>query len=134
MNSAEARQVIERLADGFHPYRDERLGDESVFQDPDTVRALFLAREALSHRAAIESRRRALPEQAGKSWSADEDDRLVASYEGGEDVKTIAREHQRTVAAITARLLKFGKIPDPQFQPGRPPARASENLAKQFDV
>jgi DNA helicase-2/ATP-dependent DNA helicase PcrA len=51
-----------------------------------------------------------LPARHGTSWSAQEDQRLRASFLAGEAIAAIAGAHQRKTGAITARLIRLGLI------------------------
>jgi hypothetical protein len=97
-------------ASGFDPYTGEQLPDESPYQHPQTVRALFVALTALET-TKKSNRKRNLPINAGKSWKEDEDNRLILSFDAGKSVKQIAEDHQRTEWAISSRLIKHDKIP-----------------------
>jgi DNA helicase-2/ATP-dependent DNA helicase PcrA len=62
------------------------------------------------------------PLRHGRSWSAEEDDRLRAAFQAGHAIAAIASAHERKVGAITARLVRLGLIsedgvvePDPHY-------------------
>ena len=63
--------------------------------------------EAISTAAAL---LKARPAAAGARWTDEEDARLVREFDGGVALPEIARQHQRSRAAITLRLVKLGKI------------------------
>ena len=48
--------------------------------------------------------------QAGKPWSDEEDQELLAEFDTGNTVAVIASNHGRTEGAISSRLAKLGKI------------------------
>jgi hypothetical protein len=51
------------------------------------------------------------PEQnAGKAWTREEDERLLASFDGGATVEQLVAQHERTRAGIEARLVKHGRL------------------------
>jgi len=52
----------------------------------------------------------AAPGNAGKSWTEDEDHRLVAAFDAGTPVAALARTHERTTGAINSRLVKLGRL------------------------
>ena len=76
---------------------------------PQIIRALFQAIYALQVLRQREKRLAAMPEKAGVSWTAEEDERLVAQAEAGVPIDQLARAHQRTARSIHARLAKLGK-------------------------
>jgi hypothetical protein len=107
--------ILKALANGIHPATGEKLAADSPYQHPDTVRALFEAMRALESAAAAgpaaAERRPALPQAgSGARWSPEEEQRLVAGFEAGQSVEALARSHNRSRAAIEARLVKLGKL------------------------
>jgi hypothetical protein len=109
MDSSEAARIIQALAGGTDPYTNEPLPCQSPLCNPDTVKALRVAVVALNS-GPPRKRPRELPAQAGKAWDTAEEEILVCEFEGGETVAAIARAHGRTRGAITARLVRLGKI------------------------
>lgn len=52
------------------------------------------------------------------SWSASDNKRLCSDYDSGASIADLAIKHGRTIAAITIRLVKLGKIqPSPKIDP-----------------
>ena len=74
------------------------------------VRALFVAAESLEARARAARRTGNLPRNAGKTWTQEEDERLLAGFDGGTMVDALATAHERTRAGIEARLVKHGRL------------------------
>ncbi|WP_322048319.1 hypothetical protein [Paraburkholderia sp. J67] len=113
MSPQEAWPIIRTLANGIDPLTGEVLSDQSPFNQPDVIRALFAAAQALGH-LADESAAQVSPakkaQNAGASWPPEEDDRLVNAYDGGTDVVELAARHGRTKGAIKSRLVKLGRI------------------------
>jgi len=110
MSPLEARKIIESLANGTNPNTGETLPAESPLNSPHVIRALFLAAHALERAARQKRRSSSLPGNAGKAWSEEEDQMLLAAFDSGLPVKEIARKHARTEGAITARLVRLGRI------------------------
>jgi hypothetical protein len=110
MDEAKALGIVAALADGINPLTGEVFTEDSPYQSPDVVRALFLARSALESRRRNRSRN-TLPANAGKPWTAAEDTQLLTQFDRGLAVAELAREHERTVAGIQARLEKHGRLP-----------------------
>lgn len=110
MSPNEAKSVIEALANGVDPESGEVLSDQSIFNHPQIIRALFVATKALDDLSKKEKRENALPGNAGKSWSESEDNELLAAFDGGLPVKDIAAKHGRTLGAIASRLVRLGRI------------------------
>ena len=82
----------------------------ATLQSPDVLRALFLAAESLEARARTARRNGNLPRNAGKTWTPEEDERLLAGFDGGASVEALATAHERTRAGIEARLVKHGRL------------------------
>lgn len=109
MDEAKALGIVAALADGINPLTGEVFSEDSPYQSPDVVRALFLARSALEGRRRHRSRN-TLPANAGTPWTAEEDAQLLAQFDRGLAVTDLAREHERTAAGIQARLEKHGRL------------------------
>ena len=110
MSPREAKKIIESLANGIDSRTGEILPDENPFNNPNVVHALFVALKALDHAAKREQRDNSLPDNAGKSWSDEEDQVLLAAFDAELPIKEIARKHARTEGAIAARLVRLGRI------------------------
>ncbi len=110
METHRAIEILKLLCDGIDPFTGEIFPENSPYQHPDTVRALFKAVDALKKIQSRQVRQETLPENVGKPWTKEEDNRLINSYDGGKSFKEISEEHKRTEGAIKSRLLKFGKI------------------------
>ena len=113
MTTTEARKIIESLADGRCPQTGQKLPADSTYQQPDVVRALFVAARALTRAEQSEQRASSLPEHAGRAWNPAEEQRLCESFDAGKTVAELARIHERTRGAIQSRLERLGKI-EPQ--------------------
>lgn len=113
MDDTRAAGILKSLAAGEAPDDGARL------QTPDVVRALFLAAESLEARARLARRNSGLPRNAGKPWSQEEDERLLARFDGGATVDALATAHERTRAGIEARLVKHGRLEAEQASAAR---------------
>jgi len=110
MSPFEAKKIIESLADGIDPETGEILPEQSAFNSSQVVRALFVAAKALDKAVKREQRDNSLPDNAGKSWSDEEDKELLSAFDTGISAKELATKHGRTQGAITSRLARFGRI------------------------
>jgi hypothetical protein len=115
MDVRDALEIVKKLADGKNPFTGEDLPQDSVYQHPQVVRALFAVVEALEAGGKSSRRRTDLPGNAGAAWTAEEDERLSRAFDAGGSVEDLMTTHQRTRGAIHARLVKLGKI-----APGKP--------------
>ena len=95
--------------DGFDPVTGEVLPQTSPYNQPEVIRALARALGALQ-RAQEKERKRALPSNAGKAWSKEEERQLAEEFDKGMPAKEIAARHSRTRGSIAARLVRIGKV------------------------
>ena len=109
MNVASAIKIVAALANGVNPNTGEVMQIEGPFQNPNTVRALFLAIKGLELLEAKEKRSNRLPSSAGKAWTTSDDEDLVKEFDTGRTIKELSEERGRTVGAIRSRLIKLGK-------------------------
>ena len=107
MDIFHARKIIRSLAEGVDPNTGEIISDESIFNSPDVIRALYTIWEATEPGSADSLR------NAGKPWTAAEEDKLRDEFASGIKISEIAKEHGRTNSAIESRLelLKLKKKP-----------------------
>jgi hypothetical protein len=113
MEKERALKILNALANGVHPATGEVFAADSAYQHPDTVRALFEAVRALegTHPAGSSERKAAdMPVNTFVRWTPEEEERLAAGFDAGCNSAELARLHNRSRAAIEARLLKLGKI------------------------
>ena len=152
MELQNARQIIETLAQGIHPVTGEVMPEDSPYNAPPVIRALFAVSQALEQApstlaspvaapnpAAVAAAatgtapkatraRTPPPLNAGKPWSEQDDAVLTSGFDRGDDLATLASALGRTRFGIEQRLVKLGKIVVPgggRFgTPSSPPARA----------
>lgn len=114
MLPSEAKKIIETLANGMDPKTGRLFPEQSVFNNPLVIRALFTAADALgrmaraSHTQEPEDLQR--PDNAGRAWTQNEDAALLAYYDAGQSVREIADKVGRTESGIAARLVRLGRI------------------------
>jgi len=117
MELEEAIKTIRALADGVIPETGEILPKDSVCCTAQCVKALNRAVAALS---AQQEREKNRPQNAFKPWSRAEDQQVCEELRQGNDFAQIAKTHNRSVAAILARLVKLGKIAPSKSGPASP--------------
>jgi hypothetical protein len=114
MNIEKAHLILKSLADGVDPITGWVLAADHPCQQPETIRALFLAASVLERDVNREQRlaraRLGMPVNTGKSWSVGEEAMLLKRYSGGNTVQELAELHRRTVGSICARLEKLGQM------------------------
>jgi hypothetical protein len=127
MELQNARQIIDTLAQGIHPVTGEAMPEDSPYNAPPVIRALFAVSQALDHgepapKPAVRVRA-AAPVNAGKPWAEADDAVLVEGFDKGDDIKALADALGRTRFGIEQRLVKLGKIAVPgggRFVPATP--------------
>lgn len=123
LKTVEPAQILESLANGIDPETGEIFPQDSWFNNPVVVRALFLGAMSLNQRspqgekpAGRAERLRPRPnemegpKQAGKPWTSPEQVRLSAAFKQGKTVEELAVVHGRKVGGIQSRLAKLGLI------------------------
>ena len=114
MEKEQTLRILNALANGVHPATGEKFAADGPYQHPDTVRALFEAMRAVEGAAAATpaaDRKSAFPQSgAGSRWSTEEEERLAGGFDAGRTVDELARAHDRSRAAIEARLVRLGKM------------------------
>ena len=108
MELQSARQIIDTLAQGVHPVTGEVMAEDSPYNAPPVIRALFAVAQALDAGGA-RPRRPGAP-NAGKPWAAQDDAQLEAGFTGGSELKQLAQDLGRTRWAVESRLVKLGRI------------------------
>lgn len=100
MEIQRAKEILQLLADGIDPTTGELLPDESPYNKPEVIRALFavLAEPAPKHSNP----------NAGQPWSEEEDEQLRNELESGIKTANIAKAHQRSRGAINSRIKHLG--------------------------
>lgn len=103
MEIKRAKEIVSLLADGIDPHTGEVLSDESVYNKPEVIRALYTLLNAVPEEIERDPLR-----NAGKSWTEIEDDKLRDEFSAKMKVSEIAKEHGRTRNAIESRLDLLG--------------------------
>lgn len=122
-----ALMILQALADGIDPDTGEILPSDHLLLRPEVIRALYTACAALSQPVFDERvkspRVRTSPTNAGVAWTREEDDRLLAAFDGGATVGQLAKAHERSRRAIEIRLARHQRIVPVTYgdeEPGEP--------------
>ncbi len=110
MGDTKAAEILKSLAAGIDPGTGHPVAGLTPLLSEDVLRALFLAVDSLETRQRQSRREATLPRNAGKPWSLEEDERLLASFEAGVKLDELVASHERTPAGIEARLVKHGRL------------------------
>lgn len=107
MELVRAREIISMLANGIDPCTGEIFPEDSPYQQPEVIRALFTVEKYLNTVNKVK-RDKPLPTNAGLPWDEKQEQQLLTLYHSGLAVKQIAFDLGRTVGAVNARLEKLG--------------------------
>lgn len=110
MEIQEALKIVRALADGVNPQTAEALPTDSVCRNPKCICAFNKAVGALEYAQERERLRQLLPQNAGKAWTREEEQKICDALRQGTNFQAIAKTHNRTVGSIVARLVRLGKI------------------------
>lgn len=117
MDRREVVEVLAALASGAHPVTGEVFGEDSPYNHPKVIRALFgclgliESRTGRAGRSREEiNRERGRPRRANRRWSEEEDRHLVELLQQGTPTGEIARRFERTRGAIHSRLQRQGLL------------------------
>ena len=105
MELQSARQIIDTLAQGIHPVTGQVMPEDSPYNAPPVIRALFAVSRALE-----ETIKRPRAPNAGKPWTLQDDQDLEGRFKPGMDLRPLAQDLGRTLFAVEARLVKLGKL------------------------
>ena len=110
MERQQALRILNSLANGVHPATGEVFAADSAYQHPDTVRALFEAVRFLDRAEGDGKRDLAGAVDHLRTMDRGGGGALAAGFDTGKTSAELAKLHNRSRAAIEARLLKLGKI------------------------
>jgi transposase-like protein len=117
MHKREVVEVLASLASGAHPITGESFEEDSPYNHPTVIRALFGSIDLIESRSGrvkmtLEeiNREQGRPLRSNMRWSEEEDRRLVELLEEGVLTGEIASRFERTRGAIHSRLLSQGLL------------------------
>ena len=125
------REIVEALANGINPITGEMLPDESPYNDPTVIRALFSVlqdppakkfkrKKPNSKRDVIpkktteqkqaENIENGRPRNAGLPWNADLEKELTMLFKAGSSIEDLSNAFERTELSIQKALEKLELI------------------------
>ena len=93
MDESKALSILSTLANGINPSTGEVFPPDSPYQQPEVVRALYVATRSLEGGNRSPKSRGSLPTNAGKPWTEEDDRRLLAEFDRGQSLQELARAH-----------------------------------------
>jgi hypothetical protein len=97
MSSNDPAEILEALV----------AGDTPPMAKSTVVKALLFGARAIRELNGS----RGMPARYGYPWDAEEDLKLIREVQNGQEIKTIADKHERTVGSILARMTALGLNP-----------------------
>lgn len=121
MDAQYAKQILHSLADGVNPMTGEVLAKTDSCNEPDVIRALHWALQALEKNEMQEKpAKKSRWANAGLPWTEEDEAELCRMFDCGDSKKDICKFFQRSERGIAARLVKLGKIQSrDEFEYGR---------------
>lgn len=122
MEVGEAREIVSGLANGVDPVTGEMLDDDSPYNDPKVIRALFTVLNASkgfrTGRKTLEEKQQdnvaaGRPRNAGLPWTDELRAEIAELHEDGKSFADLARHFERTEGAILSELARQGLIDHP---------------------
>lgn len=117
MHKREVVEVLSALASGAHPITGQVFEEDSPYNHPRVIRALFGSIELIESRSGrtrktLEeiNREQGRPLRSNMRWSEEEDQRLFGLLEEGVLTAEIASRFERTRGAIHSRLQGKGLL------------------------
>ena len=109
MDQQRAKEIIHSLFDGVDPLTGEVLASEHICNQPEVIRALHIAEQALQKDL---NRPEDGPwhKEYGKVWSQQEVDLLINFFDKHYTVAQISKQLGRSESGIRAKLVRLGKI------------------------
>ena len=124
MDITQSITVLKTLASGTNPATGELYAEDSPYNAPEVIRALYACIQHLEHpprksRMTLEERqadnlKRGLPRNAGLPWTPELKADLSGAFETAKSSKDLARQFERTPGSILAELQKQGLITEAQ--------------------
>ena len=112
MDLQRAKEIVITLASGVDPTTGEVLPEDHVCNQPEVIRAFYsvVMNMSTEEKAEKPKKEKRKAENAGKSWTAEDDEMLRDMYNRQIKISEIQKRFGRTRYAIEARLVKLGLL------------------------
>lgn len=119
MNQEKIVTIIEALANGIDPITGEMLPDNSPYNQPEVIRALFQVTKLIpkvkkskrtTEQKQQENLEKGLPKNFGLAWLEDDINSVINQYKSNITIDDIAEEQARKSSSIIGLLKKQGTI------------------------
>ena len=115
METTEVRSIVKTLAQGIDPTTGEVFPQNSPYNDPKIIRALFkvvdLAWPPGRSKLSLDEKRqrnleRGLPRNAGLPWSEEHREAVAEGFKSGKTIRELATALERSLTAINSELIR----------------------------
>lgn len=115
MEITDVRSIIKTLAHGIDPTTGEVFPQNSPYNDPRIIRALFrvvdLAWPPGRSKLSLDEKRqrnieRGLPRNAGLPWSDEHREAVADGFKSGQTIRELATALERSLTAINSELIR----------------------------
>ena len=115
METTEVRSIVKTLAQGIDPTTGEVFPQNSPYNDPKNIRALFkvvdLAWPPGRSKLSLDEKRqrnleRGLPRNAGLPWSDEHREAVAEGFKNGKTIRELATTLERSLTAINSELIR----------------------------
>ncbi|WP_233967070.1 hypothetical protein [Pectobacterium polaris] len=119
MELSEAKDIVTALINGIDPITGEVLPEESPYNNPQVIRALFTVLDTVNvkkqPKKTLEEKQQdnikaGRPKNAGISWDDELKALLASTFQNGASIDELATTFERTKGAIVSELTKQGLI------------------------
>lgn len=120
MELERAKEIVTLLANGTDPVTGEVFAEDSPYNHPTVIRALYTVLNNLNSpkkqgKLSIEEKQAqnlasGKPRNSGLPWSDDLKAKVASLFQAGKPVKELAQHFERTEGAILAELVHQGII------------------------
>lgn len=119
MELTEARTIVKSLAEGIDPVTGEAFAQDSPYNHPTVIRALFtitnFAQPISKPKLSIDERRRrnldlGRPRNFGLPWTKDDRELVASGFKEGRSIEELAQKIQRSPGSIHGELVRQGLV------------------------
>jgi len=110
MDKKRAAELLKTLLQGVDPTSGAPLSEHDVVRRPEVSQALLLAEICCRESIERDSQRSRRPTKTGAAWTEVEDSQLLEEFDSGLSIEKLAERHQRSRSAISARLMRLGRM------------------------
>lgn len=120
-----AKEIVTSLANGIDPITGEVFSDDSPYNHPNIVRALYTVLNHVStpkrSKLSIEEKQAqnmaaGRPKNAGLAWTEDLKKEVAQLFSSGKSIPQLARHFERTDGAILSELVRQEVIHEDEKQ------------------